>query len=1027
MENPTFGQELKRLRKQAGLSQERLVEALDQCARLGATADYRVVDGTLLSRWERARPEDQRQWKPTRAYVLHLIHVLAGQLSLEQACQWAAQAGYRLSPADLQDIFPAPAPQPQFHNTSNTSNTSNTPNPLIATVRHNLPAALTTFVGREAELAAIVRQFSAAEPRLLTLVGEGGVGKTRLALTAAQTFISGESGEATRFRDGVWLVRLAGLDVGSPTGIADQLATAIAQAISFGFGGSDVAPATQLIHFLRTRQMLLVLDNMEHLIAGAPSVVALLQHAPDVRVLVTSRVSLNCQAEQVLKLDGLPTQPPRAPVSFEVPSIKLFAERAGSLAAEGVLNPDTALDVAHLCCLVGGNPLALELAAQWLQHFTVNEMVHALEQQDFSLLTTRQHDVPVRHRSMKAAFETSWQLLPASCQQVLARLSVFRGPFTRQVALRVTDASLSDLVTLYDFSLLYAAPEISGQRTYILHELVRQFAAEKLAMLEPEQTMQRRHADYYLDQIANRAHALYGSATAGVVAEIEAAIDNIRAAWRWAVQNRAVQNQAVTKDHSLPDRLAESWPGLRNFYHVRSRYQEGEEVFRSAAEQLYAEPGLGEALRVTQVFFLNLLHRYDAVAEALQSVFARQDEDEVGDSLRLPVLAMARLEWGITLSLQGRYDAAVNTLTEVVERARRLHLGWVEARAWHMLHRSHIAKGDTAQAEMALQHSLSQYRQMGYQLAEGFVLRSLGYLLFAQGRCTQARTVLEQALHIYQNAADSARVASVWKHLGDVSAAMGDLGRAHNYYRVAYSSGADTQDLRYSANVLEGFGDLLIRLGDYATADQHAHQALQLNRQMGNSISIINDLCILGLVQQRLGHALPALQHYREAVMLGTTTGIDTYAGRAWLGVGIAQAHLRQWDDARVAAEHALTAHRAMGQQQGMLAASIELARIALAQNQLVDALARAEQILEVLTNEDTDDTTEVLSAYWVCYQILHTQQDGRAETVLSSAGELLHRQAASIEEPRLLELFLNQNPVNHEIGVANLNRVGGW
>jgi predicted ATPase/transcriptional regulator with XRE-family HTH domain len=1016
-----FGKQLQTLRKGAGLSQEQLVEALDRLARSGPATEHRVVDGTLISRWERAHVQSGRQWKPTRPYVLHLINLFANQLNREAAQTWAAQAGYQVSATELEQWFssPAPAPTPGTKGANSAHHKNDTPSP-----RHNLPTALTSFVGRTDEIATVVEALTASPTRLLTIVGEGGVGKTRLALAAAEAIaeygmqnaghgVGATPHSASRipsFPDGVWFVPLAGLDAGNAPGIANQLASAVAKALAFSFHRVTLEPAAQLIDFLRPKRLLLILDNFEHLTAATPFVLELLHEAPQVRVLVTSRAPLNCQAERLLVLQGLPVPAEGTQQAFDLPSVQLFTERARQQVSTFSLDAQTVQDVARLCRLVNGNPLGMELAAHWVQHFTVTEMVAALQQQDRSLLATDQHDVPIRHRSMEAVFETSWQLLSPSTQRTLAQLTVFRGAFAREAALAVTNATLNQLVELVNRSLLHTAQESSGRRHYLMHELLRQLAMSRLvALAETEPglalSVHERHSNYYLTFLAERTNTLYGSKMNLVVGEVQGSLDNIRTAWQWAVT------------HANVDAVTRAWPGLRTFYHVRSLYQEGEEVFRLAAARLpRAQAGaLTAELQVAQAFFLNLLHRYDEAIAVARTVLARQQGNDVA-----PVVARAQVEWGIALSFQNKHDEALPLLSQAVQRARDLDLPLVEARAHHAMFRVLLPKGDLAAAKAALEQSLRLYQQLGYRLGEGFILRSLGYIAQHQNQYTQALIYWEEALAIYQQVEDQPRAISLWKHLGDAYEGLGDLGRAYSYYQAAYTGRDETQDPRAAAHTITGFARLLARLGEYAQAHQYAQQALAEQRRLGDYVGVIETLCTLGWVHQQLGEVTIALTLQREALQLSQASSVSMYEGLALLGIGQAHAALGANDEAVAAYQQALAIQRELGQQHWVLETLSELARIALAQGRPAAALALVEEILAGRAASAPPRAREPLEVALVCYRVLQAAGDPRGGPVLTDAYQRLQNQAATLEDDALRQSFLGDVAVNRELRAAH-------
>jgi predicted ATPase/DNA-binding SARP family transcriptional activator len=330
---------------------------------------------------------------------------------------------------------------------------------------HNLPAQLTRFVGREAELDQIAEQLNDPDYRLLTLVGSGGVGKTRLALAAARQTVS-------HFPDGAWFIPLIDVREEPVDGLHDRLATAIASAMGTTFSGQD-DPKTEMLKNIRTRESLLILDNFEHLVSGVGFVLEILQQCPKVTILVTSRTRLNARAERLIQIAGLsvPLQDD-APDVDSYSSVRLFVDRATRPLTRS--SHDLA-QIVQVCQLAEGVPLAIELASALVEHLPLAEIIANLRR-DVGFLSTTLQDVPERHRRLRAVFESSWQLLAEPEQHTLAQLAVFRGDFDRTAVLTVTETRQTELVGLTHKSLL----QHSSPNRYALHALVRQFAAEKL-------------------------------------------------------------------------------------------------------------------------------------------------------------------------------------------------------------------------------------------------------------------------------------------------------------------------------------------------------------------------------------------------------------------------------------------------------------------------------------------------------------------------------------------------------------------
>jgi predicted ATPase/DNA-binding SARP family transcriptional activator len=411
---------------------------------------------------------------------------------------------------------------------------------------HNLPPQPTAFVGRQAELAEVARFLSNPGAQLLTLVGPGGIGKTRLALQAAARCVEPEASYDTHFADGVFVVPLA---VGLP-GMGDapaSLIAAMADALHFSFQG-PVHPQAQLLSYLREKHMLLVLDNFEHLVGEARQLGDILRLAPGIKLLVTSRVRLNLQEEWLLELTGL--EYPAGGARGEGPlaeagrpleaysAIALFVQQARRVRPGFVLDAASEPAVVGICQLAEGVPLAIELAASWLRVLSCREILAELEK-GLDFLTSSLQNVPARHRSLRAVFENSWALLLPLEQALFRRLSVFRGGFRREAAAQVVGASLPLLAGLADKSLLRR----NAYGRYEVHELLRQYADEHLQASAPEfEQVHDQHCHYYAALLTEYQPQLQGGGheLQAALAALNAERENVRAAWNWAMEHRKI-------------------------------------------------------------------------------------------------------------------------------------------------------------------------------------------------------------------------------------------------------------------------------------------------------------------------------------------------------------------------------------------------------------------------------------------------------------------------------------------------------
>ncbi len=430
-------------------------------------------------------------------------------------------------------------------------------------VVHNLPSQAAPFIGRVDELAEITRLLADPACRLLTLVGPGGIGKTRLAIEAARIIVGGVGTRQTvseqLFPNGVHFVPL------QPLTSPDFIVPAIVEALGFQFyGQSD--PRQQLLDYLQEKSLLLVVDNFEHILDGALLVDDILAHAPGMKLLVTSRERLNLVEEWVYEVHGLDCPADEMETEIEgYSAIQWFMQNARRAQVGFALTPAQRPAVTRICRTVGGNPLAIELAATWLRALPAKAIADEIAR-GLDILESQARNVPERHRSMRAVLQHSWSLLSKTERNVFRRLAVFRGGFAYEAAERVTGATLWTLSALVDKSLL----QVDANGRYDLHELVRQYAAEQLNTSGEADALRDGHSAYYLDFLAQREADIKGRRQLPALKEIAADFDNVRVAWSRALQR---------KDATLVSGTLE---GLTHFCDMTARQWQGEELLLEA-------------------------------------------------------------------------------------------------------------------------------------------------------------------------------------------------------------------------------------------------------------------------------------------------------------------------------------------------------------------------------------------------------------------------------------------------------------
>ncbi len=489
------------------------------------------------------------------------------------------------------------------------------PAPAVVTAirPENLPVQLTPFVGREVELAALRLRLAEPLTRLVTIAGLGGSGKSRLAAEAVPALDG--------FPDGIYFVQLAA--VPEPP----MVATAVAQAIDLTFsGGRD--PWAQLSDYLRDKDLLLVLDGFEHLLDAADMVIDLLQQAPHLKLLVTSRRPLQLAAEQIFDLRGLAVPPGGAKAVGDYPAAQLFVQRAQRVEPQFTLTPELAPAVVRICRLVEGLPLGLELAAGWVRSQSCQAIADDLTT-SLDVLATSHRDVPERHRSMRAVFDQSWLRLSPEEQGVFAQLAVLRGGFADDAARAVAGEGIrwsrALLPALVQQSLLRHSP--TGR--YEMHELVHQYAAERLAQ-DPEvaRAAARRHAAYYLHLAETAAVHFRRPDEARRLVQLEQEHDNLRRALEWSLRPGA-------GDPEVAIRLAAA---LGGFWQGHGHLSEGRNWLRAV---LNSAAGLDTPARVWSGYWAGTLARQQGdldeaherldAALALARAMRKEAADEQGN------------------------------------------------------------------------------------------------------------------------------------------------------------------------------------------------------------------------------------------------------------------------------------------------------------------------------------------------------------------------------------------------------------
>ncbi len=454
-----------------------------------------------------------------------------------------------------------------------------------------LPPQLTSFIGRVDEITQIAQQLADPDCHLLTLVGPGGIGKTRLAIEVARHV-------SNQYTHGVHFVDL------QPVSNVDMLATTLANSIDMRFFGEQ-PPRTQLFNNLRGRNLLLLIDNFEHLMDAVDLLTEIVKTASNVKILVTSREALNIQEEWLWQVQGLQVPENEHVGSIEnFSAVRLFTERARRVRADFVLGKQE-IAVTRICHLVEGMPLALELAASWTKVLSCGEIANEI-QRGLDFLSANRRNLPERHQSMQTVFDQSWRMLTDEERMAFPKLSVFRGGFRREAAEAVASASLATLLGLVDKSFL----RVSESGRYTIHELMRQYGEQILENVGQKSATQDIHCAYYAGFLHEREARLKGRDQIIALDEIAAEIDNVRLSWTWAILqgNRTAVEQCGYS--------------LFRFGHIRVKTIEWEFAFEAAVKRFgHEESAFYAYLILAQQWYLlenGKVINYKSIQQAIQ-------------------------------------------------------------------------------------------------------------------------------------------------------------------------------------------------------------------------------------------------------------------------------------------------------------------------------------------------------------------------------------------------------------------------
>ncbi len=556
-----------------------------------------------------------------------------------------------------------------------------------------LPRQATPFIGRNEERSLIRDQIVREKNHFISILGPGGMGKSRLAIEIGRE-------NQDHFQHGAYFVDLAPLQ--SP----EEIPNVVAKSLEIQLDSADT-PEAQVLNYLSNKNLLLILDNFEHLLGNREIVNKILDASQGVTVLATSRERLNLHGETIFTLNPMDFPAFESPEdALAYTAVQLFLSGAKQVRMDFNLEPNQLDPLVRICRIVGGYPLGLLLAAGWVDTLSLGEIAEEL-QNSLDLLESDLADLPERHRSMQATFNYSWRLLSDGEQHALAAMSVFRGGFTRNAVQAVTGASLRMLHRLVNKSLIRRDGE-TGR--FEMHELLRQFAEAELEKNGRKEAILDTHAEYYLGKLAERKQALQGGDQVIALEEITQDFENVKSAWFWAVSKK--NQQAL---------LAALEP-IRLYCKIRSLSETGVSLFEAALKRAEFDDSLLGKLLV-------------CFHEELKTDYILKPE---------------------SLSVLNQVVNSISKFKDLPAEAEALRV------LGHVRMKFGLRDGETVRI---LERSLDLFDEIGERYKQARVLEALGFCMIRQGDRRTAQKYGQKSLEIRRDINDLYGMASIMNNL----------------------------------------------------------------------------------------------------------------------------------------------------------------------------------------------------------------------------------------------------------------------
>jgi predicted ATPase/class 3 adenylate cyclase/Tfp pilus assembly protein PilF len=842
---------------------------------------------------------------------------------------------------------------------------------------NNLPIQLTSFIGREKEMKDVKDKLR--QNRLLTLNGTGGSGKSRLSLQAGADLIDD-------FANGVWFVELAA--VSDPEFLTSEIINALGIREE-----PKKTPEETLVDYLKDKEILIILDNCEHLInACAELTERLLSSCPKLKIIATSREALNCEGEQTFKIPALTHPDPNSKDTPEqltqYESVRLFIERALSVNPKFRVNNENAPALAEVCSRLDGIPLAIELAAARTKVLSIEKIFERLDDR-FSLLTGGKRTALPRQQTLRALIDWSYNLLTEEEKILWGRLSVFSGGWTLEAAEEVCEDEVTGKNEIVEMLSQLTEKSIviydESKERYRMLESMKQYGIEKLS---DKNGMFLRHLNYYLELSEKAEPELNGNDPKLWLDILEADHSNFISAIDWSTNNENTEKGALVA------------AALGGFWSTKGHYSTGirlnENIIQSPGE--IDKSVKGKLLSSIGVFKFSQGDYEQAKKYSKESLAIRR---EIGDNSGI---AVSIENLGKATALLGDIEQAKEYYEESLVIRKEIGDKSGIADSMHSLGTLSANQGDYEQAKEYYEESLIIRREIGSKNGIAATIHNLGSLSSYQGDYAQAVKYFEESLIVRKEIGDKNGIAATIHNLGTISIHQGNYEKARRYLDESLAVRKEIGDKYGIAATMNHLGVSFLHQGNYEQTKKYYERSLAVRKEIGDKYGIADSINNLGGVMFAQGNHELAEKYYEESLAIYKEIGNRSGIAMSILNLGHISCERGDYGQARKYFEESLSIRREIGDKKGIAECMIDLGYVSVVEGDYEHVKKYSEECLAIRI--ELGDKKGIASECMVNLGVvLANQGDSKLAVKLLSACEKIQESIGSVFEKNYLKM----------------------